>query len=50
MTAAFKAIMAILDNDAGWRRVRPPLVVLDEAELARIEAQMAAFALDRSKD
>jgi 4-hydroxy-tetrahydrodipicolinate synthase len=50
MTAAFKAIMAILDGDAGWRRVRAPLVALDDAELARIEAQMAAFALDRSQD
>lgn len=50
MTAAFKAIMAILDGDAGWRRVRPPLVALDAAELARIEAQMTAFALDRMQD
>jgi 4-hydroxy-tetrahydrodipicolinate synthase len=50
MTAAFKAIMAILDGDAGWRRVRPPLVALDDAELLRIETQMAAFALDRARD
>ena len=45
-----RPLRPILEQDAGWRRVRPPLVALDEAELARIEAQMAAFGLDRSQD
>lgn len=50
MTAAFKAIMAILNDDPDWRRVRPPLVALDDAEFERLCAQMRAFALDRAKD
>ena len=50
MTAAFKGIMAILDNHPGWRQVRAPLVALNEAELALLSAQMAAFALDRTRD
>jgi 4-hydroxy-tetrahydrodipicolinate synthase len=50
MTAAFKAIMAIVDGDPGWHRVRPPLVALDADERARIAAQMACFALDRGQD
>ena len=50
MTAAFKGIMAFLTDDAGWRRVRAPLVALDDAEIARLAAQMHTFALDRSKD
>lgn len=50
MTAAFKGIMAILDNAAGWRRVRPPLVALSDAEYERLVAQMRVFALDRLRD
>ena len=50
MTAAFKGIMAILGNDPGWRRVRAPLVALDDAQMARLTALMAAFTLDRSRD
>jgi 4-hydroxy-tetrahydrodipicolinate synthase len=50
MTAAFKGIMAILDNAAGWRRVRPPLVALSDAEYERLVAQMRVFALDRQRD
>lgn len=50
MTAAFKGIMAILTGNPGWRRVRPPLVALTEAEYQRLVAQMNAFALDPSKD
>lgn len=46
MTAAFKGIMANLNNDPGWRRVRPPLVALNDAEYQRLVAQMKAFALD----
>lgn len=50
MTAAFKGIMALITDAPGWRRVRPPLVALDDAELARLETQWRAFALDRSRD
>ncbi len=50
MTAAFKGIMAILTGHAGWRRVRAPLVALDDAEFARLQIQMKAFALDVNKD
>ncbi|MEO8121264.1 MAG: dihydrodipicolinate synthase family protein [Rhodoferax sp.] len=50
MTAAFKSIMAILTQDPGWRRVRPPLVALTEAEFQLLVTQMNAFALDQSKD
>ena len=47
MTAAFKGMMAILNNDRGWMRVRAPLVALDDAEYERLAAQMRAFGLDR---
>lgn len=50
MTAAFKGIMAILNDDPGWRRVRAPLVALTDAEFERLQGQMKAFALDRSLD
>ncbi|WP_114972665.1 dihydrodipicolinate synthase family protein [Rhodoferax ferrireducens] len=50
VTAAFKGIMAILTQDPGWRRVRPPLVALTDAEYQHLVAQMNAFALDPSKD
>jgi 4-hydroxy-tetrahydrodipicolinate synthase len=42
--------MAILTQQAGWRRVRAPLVALDAAEYARLQSQMQAFALDRNQD
>jgi 4-hydroxy-tetrahydrodipicolinate synthase len=50
MTAAFKGIMAILNNDPDWPHVRAPLVALDDAQMQRLTALMAAFALDRSRD
>jgi 4-hydroxy-tetrahydrodipicolinate synthase len=50
MTAAFKGIMAILTGQAGWRRVRAPLLALSDAEFAKLEVQMKAFALDPAKD
>ncbi len=50
MTAAFKGMMAILTGEPGWRRVRPPLVALDEAEFNRLAAQFQAFALDRDNE
>ncbi len=50
MTAAFKGIMAILTADAGWRRVRAPLVALCDAEFERLQIQLQNFALDRTLD
>jgi 4-hydroxy-tetrahydrodipicolinate synthase len=46
MTAAFKGIMAHLHGQPGWRRVRPPLVVLNDAEHTRLKQQMDAFGID----
>ena len=50
MTAAFKGIMAILEKDPGWRRVRAPLVALDDTQMARLSAYMTVFDLDRALD
>jgi 4-hydroxy-tetrahydrodipicolinate synthase len=50
MTAAFKGIMAILTVDAGWRRVRAPLVALTDTEFERLKIQLQNFALDRTLD
>ncbi len=50
MTAAFKGIMALLNNDPGWRHVRAPLVALTDAQMAQLTAQMADFALDTALD
>ena len=50
LTAAFKGVMAILENDRGWLRVRPPLVALNETELERLTVQVRAFAVDRVND
>jgi 4-hydroxy-tetrahydrodipicolinate synthase len=50
MTAAFKGIMALLDGDEAWLRVRPPLLRLTDAEFARLKTQMRAFAIDRERD
>jgi 4-hydroxy-tetrahydrodipicolinate synthase len=46
LTAAFKGIMAMLHNNPGWRRVRAPLLTLDDAEVERLAAQVRAFGLD----
>jgi len=50
MTAAFKGIMAFLNDDRGWLRVRPPLVTLSAAEYERLAAQVKAFGIDRRAD
>jgi 4-hydroxy-tetrahydrodipicolinate synthase len=50
MTAAFKGIMSILTGEQSWRRVRPPLVALDDSEYARLMQQMKKFALDQTRD
>jgi 4-hydroxy-tetrahydrodipicolinate synthase len=50
LTAAFKAVMAMLTGSPGWRRVRAPLVALDEADYARLEAQIRAYKIDPTRD
>ncbi len=50
LTAAFKSTMALLTGDAGWRRVRAPLVALDDAAHQRLAAQWQAFGMDRLRD
>jgi 4-hydroxy-tetrahydrodipicolinate synthase len=50
MTAAFKGVMALLDDVPGWRRVRPPLVALTDAEFERLKVQIGQFGLDRAID
>lgn len=50
LTAAFKGVMALLDDAPGWMRVRPPLVALDAAEYERLAAQLHAFGIDRERD
>lgn len=34
----------------GWRRVRPPLVALGDAEFDRLAAELAAYGIDRERD
>lgn len=50
LTAAFKGVMALLDDEPGWLRVRPPLVALDAQAFERLRGQMRAFAIDRERD
>ncbi len=50
MAATFKAIMAIKNNDMGWRRVRPPLVALSDTDFERLQGLMKTFALDAAHD
>jgi len=45
LTPAFKAILAHLTQDEGWRRVRAPLVALDDAAMQRIAAQIQSLTL-----
>ena len=50
MTAAFKGIMAELDQQPGWRHVRPPLVALNDAEITRLRGELGVFGVDRALD
>ena len=50
MTAAFKGVMALLDGDEGWLRVRPTLRALSSVEFARLTQQMQGFAIDRERE
>jgi 4-hydroxy-tetrahydrodipicolinate synthase len=47
---ALKGIMALLDDDTGWLRVRPPLVALEPDALAALRQSIGAVGLDRAKD
>lgn len=50
MTAAFKGLMALQTGEDAWRRVRPPLVALTDAEFDRLRAQWQAFGNDRERE
>ena len=43
LTASYKAVLAARSGHAGWRRVRAPLVALDDAQAARLAAAWAAL-------
>jgi len=47
---ALKGIMATLQNDRGWLRVRPPLESLNEAEYTRLAVQIRAYGIDEKTD
>ena len=50
MTAAFKGMMALKTDEAGWLRVRPPLVALDDGEFRRLAGEWQAFGLDAATE
>lgn len=50
LTPAFKGIIAQRTGNAGWRRVRAPLVAVSDAEYARLAEQMKVFALNPAQD
>ena len=50
LTPALKGIMAMLHDDLGWLRVRPPLVPLSAAEYERLAAQVRAYGIDHDAD
>ena len=45
-----ETLMATLQNDRGWLRVRPPLEALNDAEYARLSAQIRAYGIDEKTD
>ena len=50
MTAAFKGIVALINNDLGWRNVSAPLAALTDAQMVQLATQLADFALDQAID
>lgn len=50
MIPAFKSIMATLNQDPAWLRVRAPLVAMDAATHAAFSATIGAFAIDRARE
>lgn len=47
---ALKAIQAMQTGDMDWRRVRPPLMPLDDARTQALAAALAPLGLDRTQD
>ena len=47
---ALKGIMALRDGDSAWLRVRPTLKALDDAGLARLQADLARIGFDVHAD
>ena len=47
---ALKGIMAMLSGDAGWLRVRAPLVALTDAEYKALEKTITAFGIDTKSE
>jgi len=47
---ALKGIMATLQNDRAWLRVRPPLVALSDAEYERLAVQIRTYGIDPTTD
>ncbi|MFO1329763.1 MAG: dihydrodipicolinate synthase family protein [Rubrivivax sp.] len=43
LTASYKAVLAQRSGHAGWRRVRAPLVAMDDAQAARLAAAWGAL-------
>ena len=48
--ADLKGIMAMLSGDAGWLRVRAPLVALTAEEYKALEKTITAFGIDTKSD
>jgi 4-hydroxy-tetrahydrodipicolinate synthase len=47
---ALKGVMVVIDKTPAWRRVRPPLAALSDAEFERLKIQLESFGLDRERD
>ena len=50
LTPALKGIMAVLNDDPAWLRVRPPLVALTPDSLRALQAEVRAFGIDTDID
>jgi len=50
LTPALKGIMALVTDERGWLRVRPPLVALTEERFAALEREIRAFRIDTKTD
>ena len=46
MIPALKAVIGLVTDDADWGRVRPPLVRLDEAQVAKLSAVLDRLGFD----
>ncbi len=50
LTPALKGIMAVLEGERAWLRVRPPLVALTDEGFAALERDIRAFGIDPNID